>query len=59
VGIGPERMTLRSLGETELLVEESDRANFARNRRVEFVFTDVRGADITFVNQEADLQVEP
>ena len=58
-GIGPERMTLRSLGETELLVEESDRTNYARNRRVEFVFYDVRGADITFVNQENDLQIEP
>jgi len=58
-GIGAERMTIRSLGETELLVAETDRTNFARNRRVEFVFTDVRGVDITFFNQEADLQIEP
>jgi outer membrane protein OmpA-like peptidoglycan-associated protein len=58
-GIGSERMTLRSLGETALLVEETDRTNYARNRRVEFVFRDVRGAEITFINQEADLQVEP
>lgn len=58
-GIGNERMTLRSFGETEILAEETDRTNFARNRRVEFVFKDVRGADITFVNQEDDLQVEP
>jgi outer membrane protein OmpA-like peptidoglycan-associated protein len=58
-GIGSERMTLRSLGETVLLVEETDPTNFARNRRVEFVFKDVRGVDITFVNQEADLQIEP
>ena len=58
-GIGAERMTLRSLGETELLVEERDRTSYARNRRVEFVFYDVRGADITFVNQENDLQIEP
>ena len=58
-GVGSARMTLRSLGETELLVQETDRVNYARNRRVEFVFDDVRGADITFVNQENDLQVEP
>ncbi len=58
-GIGSERMTIRSLGETELLVAETDRANYARNRRVEFVFTDVRGVDITFFNQEEDLQIEP
>ena len=58
-GIGAERMTLRSFGETELLVQETDRANYARNRRVEFVFQDMQGADITFVNQESDLQIEP
>ncbi|MEM8805084.1 MAG: OmpA family protein [Cyanobacteria bacterium P01_G01_bin.38] len=58
-GIAPERMTIRSFGETELLVAETDRVNYARNRRVEFVFEDVRGVDITFVNQESDLQIEP
>ncbi|MEM8806180.1 MAG: OmpA family protein [Cyanobacteria bacterium P01_G01_bin.38] len=58
-GIAAERMTLRSLGETQLLVDETDRVNYARNRRVEFVFEDIRGADIILVNQEADLQVEP
>jgi outer membrane protein OmpA-like peptidoglycan-associated protein len=57
-GIGAERMTIRSLGETELLVEESDRSQYARNRRVEVVFQDVRGVEITFVNQESDLQIE-
>lgn len=57
-GIGSERMTLRSFGETALLVAETNRTNFARNRRVEFVFKDVRGVSITFVNQERDLQIE-
>lgn len=57
-GIGAERMTIRSFGETELLVEETNVTNFARNRRVEIVFTDVRGAEITFFNQEEDLQIE-
>lgn len=58
-GIGSERMTIRSFGETELLVTESDRVNYARNRRVEFIFQDLRGAAITFINQEEDLQLEP
>lgn len=57
-GIAPERMTIRSLGETQLLVDEIDRVNYARNRRVEFVFEDIRGMDIIFVNQESDLQIE-
>lgn len=57
-GIGSERMTLRSFGETALLVAETNRTNFARNRRVEFVFKDIRGVSITFVNQERDLQIE-
>lgn len=57
-GIAPERMTIRSFGETQLLVDETDRVNYARNRRVEFVFSDVRGVDITFVDQEDDLQIE-
>ena len=58
-GIAPERMTIRSFGETQLLVDETDRVNYARNRRVEFVFSDVRGVEIEFVNQERDLQLEP
>ncbi|MEO1093419.1 MAG: OmpA family protein [Cyanobacteria bacterium J06638_28] len=58
-GVDPARMTIRSLGETQLLVEESNRENYARNRRVEFIFNDVRGLDITFVEQITDLQIEP
>ncbi|MEO1392837.1 MAG: OmpA family protein [Cyanobacteria bacterium J06634_5] len=58
-GIGSERMTLRAFGETQLLVNESNRTNFARNRRVEFVFIDIRGANINVVDQENDLQIEP
>lgn len=58
-GIDPARMTIRSLGETQLLAAETTRENYARNRRVEFVFSDVRGVEITVVTQEADLQLEP
>ena len=58
-GIDPARLTIRSWGETQLRVAETNRQNYARNRRVEFVFQDVRGLEINFVDQEADLQVEP
>ena len=58
-GIAPERMTIRSFGKTQLLVNEIDRVNYARNRRVEFVFSDVRDVEIVFINQESDLQIEP
>ena len=58
-GIDPSRMTIRSFGETQLLGEGSDRLDHARNRRVEIVFQDVRGVDLTFVDQETDLQLEP
>jgi outer membrane protein OmpA-like peptidoglycan-associated protein len=58
-GIAPERITIRSLGETQLRVTETDRANYARNRRVEFVFQDARGLPITLIDQEEDLQIEP
>ena len=58
-GIDPARLTIRSWGETQLRVAETNRQNYARNRRVEFVFQDVRGLEINFVDQEGDLQVEP
>ncbi len=58
-GIAPERLTLRSLGETELWVNETGPIDYARNRRVEFVFQDIRGLDLTVVDSESDLQIEP
>ncbi|KST70384.1 cell envelope biogenesis protein OmpA [Mastigocoleus testarum BC008] len=57
-GIAPERMTIRSFGERQLLTDESDRVEYARNRRVEISFFDVRGIDIIFDSQEEDLQIE-
>ncbi len=57
-GIAPERMTIRSFGERQLLTEENNRLDYARNRRVEVIFFDVRGIDIEFENQENDLQIE-
>ena len=57
-GIASERMIIRSFGERKLRTEESDRVDYARNRRVEVLFFDVRGIDIEFENQEGDLQIE-
>lgn len=55
-GIANERMTIRSLGERQLLTPGRDRVDYARDRRVEFRFKDIR--DIDVVVQEQDLQIE-
>lgn len=57
-GIVPERMTIRSFGESQLRTEAKDRFGYARNRRVEVIFKDVRGVEIIFEQQEEDLQLE-
>ncbi|MEO0769692.1 MAG: OmpA family protein [Cyanobacteria bacterium J06649_4] len=57
-GIAPERMRIRSFGETQLISTAPDVVDYARDRRVEFIFSDAQGADIIFENQEADLQIE-
>jgi outer membrane protein OmpA-like peptidoglycan-associated protein len=57
-GVPPERMRIVPLGESQRATTGSDRIDFARDRRVEFVFKDTRGLDIIFVDQEADLQIE-
>ncbi|WP_226883600.1 OmpA family protein [Allocoleopsis franciscana] len=58
-GIAPERLTIRSFGELERRTTGSDVVDYARDRRVEFIFQDTRGLEIIFENQETDLQVEP
>ncbi|MEW5859689.1 MAG: OmpA family protein, partial [Cyanobacteriota bacterium] len=55
-GIAPERMTIRALGESQPRVTGRNPLDYARNRRVEFIFKDARGIDL-FV-QEEDLQLE-
>lgn len=57
-GIAPERMTIRSLGETQRRTIGSEPIDYARDRRVEFIFTDARGLDIIFEEPETDLQLE-
>ena len=58
-GIAPERMTIRSEGESQLVSNGSGRIDYARDRRAEIIFKDVRGIDIIIEGQEQDLQIEP
>jgi len=55
-GIPPERMTIRSFGERQLLTTGTTKLDHARNRRVELIFQDIRGIEVIF--QENDLQLE-
>lgn len=57
-GIAPERMRIRSFGETQTISTAPDVVDYARDRRVEFIFSDSRGLDIVFERQESDLQIE-
>nr|WP_290224436.1 OmpA family protein [Trichocoleus desertorum] len=57
--VAPERLTIRSLGETQRRTTGASRVDYARDRRAEFTFRDVRGIDIIFEAQEEDLQIEP
>jgi outer membrane protein OmpA-like peptidoglycan-associated protein len=58
-GIASERMTIRSLGERKLKTPGANKLQHAQNRRVEVIFKDVRGVEITFEQQDRDLQIEP
>ena len=57
-GVAPERMRIVPFGLTQRRSQDSSRLAYARDRRVEFVFTDLRGLEIIFIDQEADLQLE-
>lgn len=57
-GIAPERLRILPLGESQRLTDGSTRLDYARDRRVEFVFEDTLGLEIIFENVETDLQIE-
>ncbi|OYQ63611.1 hypothetical protein B9G53_16010 [Pseudanabaena sp. SR411] len=57
-GIASERMTVRSLGETQRASQGNQVTDYARDRRVEIEFTDVRDVEIRFESQQEDLQLE-
>ena len=58
-GVNPERMRIISFGEAQRATSGNTRLDYARDRRVEFIFEDTRGLDIIFEDQETDLQLEP
>ncbi|GAX42229.1 hypothetical protein NIES4075_32290 [Tolypothrix sp. NIES-4075] len=58
-GIAPERMTIRSQGESQPVSQGTGRVDYARDRRAEIIFKDIRGIDIIIEGQEEDLQIEP
>jgi len=55
-GIAAERMTIRSVGERQPATPGRNKLDFARDRRAEFLYKDVR--DIEIIIQEDDLQIE-
>jgi len=57
-GIASERMTVRSLGETQRTSQNNQIIDYARDRRVEIEFADIRDIEIQFQPQEQDLQLE-
>ena len=57
-GVASERMIVRSLGETQRTTQTNQVIDYARDRRVEIEFKDIRDVEIQFENQELDLQLE-
>jgi outer membrane protein OmpA-like peptidoglycan-associated protein len=55
-GIDATRLTFRSFGESQLISKKRDLVDYARDRRVEFIYKDIR--DIEVIVQEEDLQIE-
>ena len=55
-GIDPSRMTIRTFGERQRLSDGSGKVDYARDRRTEVIFKDIR--DIEVIVQEDDLQIE-
>ena len=58
-GIAPERMTIRTFGESQRKVPGGTGVvDYARDRRVEIIFKDIRGIELIIEEQEDDLQIE-
>ena len=55
-GIAPERMTIRSQGESQPVSPGQTKLDYARDRRTELIYRDAR--DIEVIVQEDDLQIE-
>lgn len=57
-GIPSERMTVRSLGETQRASQGDRVTDYARDRRVEFFLQNIQGVEIQLLDQQEDIQIE-
>ena len=57
-GIDPARVTIRSAGKTRRKSTNTQITDYARDRRVEFTYRDIRGIELEVIEQEDDLQLE-
>jgi outer membrane protein OmpA-like peptidoglycan-associated protein len=57
-GIDSARITIRSQGDTRRKSARTGILDYARDRRVEFVYRDVRGLQLGIIDREDDLQLE-
>ncbi len=57
-GISSSRITIRSFGEAKLKSSNNTIIDYARDRRVEFIYRDIRGLQLEVIEQENDLQLE-
>ncbi len=57
-GIAPQRMTIRSLGFAKRRSTEQGVQPYARDRRVEFEYRDLRGGELEIIDRVDDLQPE-
>jgi outer membrane protein OmpA-like peptidoglycan-associated protein len=57
-GIAPQRMTIRSLGFVKRRSTEQGVQPYARDRRVEFEYRDLRGGELEIIDRVDDLQPE-
>ncbi|MFN5816446.1 MAG: OmpA family protein, partial [Pseudanabaena sp.] len=57
-GIPSERMTVRSLGETQRATQGDRVTDYARDRRVEISFFNIQGIEIELIEQQNDIQIE-
>ncbi len=57
-GISTSRITIRSYGESKLKSSRKSSLDYARDRRVEFLYRDIRGLQLEVVELESDLQLE-
>jgi outer membrane protein OmpA-like peptidoglycan-associated protein len=57
-GIPSERMTVRSLGETQRATQGDRVTDYARDRRVEISFQNIQGLEIQLLDPQDDIQIE-